>query len=539
MVRKDATFEQCGNIAPDFTDDVLAAAEQYAKLGWRVVPLAEKSKKPILTAWQTNASADMDVIQEWWKQTPRGNIGVQLGPRSGIIDIETDSREAELALQELFRDNFPVTCAYRSTRGTHRLFKWREGMIAKAMTKIDGIEFRLGNGDLGAQSVFPPSIHSSGNRYQWIVSPDECDPVELPDHVFALLREHNATERDKGTGKAKGKPASHFAGLLKGVSEGGRNQSAAELIGRVLADMADPFDNAACLRQYEFVRLWNNSNQPPLDDRELRRTFESILGRERQKRQSQFPAAYVGGDVDPATAPTPAAVSTAIAVRQAAELPESTSAPEIGMEVQLELETLRRKLGIVRVTRDSDDPDAVYSVELSVDGSEHKVAIGDARKVKSFTAFKTAVVAATRRPFSQELKPGWDRLSDAILIASVTQKKHSAADTLSEWLEAFVVTERHRLYPQRHHERFDLGFHTLESALARKADERSFVAEGGMLWLKATEFKRFIYQNFQETVKVGDLTRMLEQAGFQYLDDTPMVGGKRVHIRYWLAPVPG
>ena len=299
-------------MSQDFTAEILAAAETYARLGWHMLPLADRGKKPVINAWQVNASSDMAVIEGWWRERPTANLGVQLGQRSGIIDIECDSREAELALQRLFNDNPPATCCYRSTRGTHRLFKWREGMVPQAMFKFEGIEFRLGGGDLGALSVFPPSMHSTGNKYTWLVAPEECEPAELPDSVFNVARDPKATgPRLEGQPGRVGKPASHFTGLLKGVAEGGRNQSAAELIGRVLADMADPYDNSACLRQWQFISMWNSMNQPPLDDRELKRTFESILSRERVKRQTSEFESVFAKYVDRETAESPAPFDTA------------------------------------------------------------------------------------------------------------------------------------------------------------------------------------------------------------------------------------
>ena len=66
---------------------IVDAAIEYAKLGWPLVPLHARDKKPWLTAWQRNASSDPDVVQSWFGQRPGSNIGLKLDE---LIDIEAD-----------------------------------------------------------------------------------------------------------------------------------------------------------------------------------------------------------------------------------------------------------------------------------------------------------------------------------------------------------------------------------------------------------------------------------------------------------------
>ena len=139
------------------TNHVLDAALDYATRGWLVVPVI--GKKPWIKAWQQDASTDPITIAGWWAQRPESGVGIQLGPRSGIIDIECDTPEAEAELSKLIGHRSLVMPTYAGRRGKHRLFKWSDKLPSdKAVEKPLGIEFRLGNGDKGAQSVFPPSI---------------------------------------------------------------------------------------------------------------------------------------------------------------------------------------------------------------------------------------------------------------------------------------------------------------------------------------------------------------------------------------------
>lgn len=184
------------------TDDLLRSALDYAGRGWLVVPLHDMSighcscqagascksggKHPRISAWQTKASKDEETINEWWERWPSANVGVVLGEASGVIDIECDTDQAEKTLSDLFGGEFPYCPTYQASRGKHRLFKWSSDFPKsdQAVVKVHGIEFRIGGGGRGAQSVMPPSVHYTGTIYTWRIRPDEADLTELPSRVM-------------------------------------------------------------------------------------------------------------------------------------------------------------------------------------------------------------------------------------------------------------------------------------------------------------------------------------------------------------------
>jgi putative DNA primase/helicase len=167
-----------------------AAALDYAARGWHVLQVHSRSKNPVADTWQTVATTDVALIKRWWPPRARWNLGVQLGPRSGIIDVECDSPEAEQELAALLGDSYPVVPTFRGKRGSHRLFLHQPGLprADKAVFKFRGIEFRTGNGGKGAQSLFPPSIHPDGPAYTWLVLPDDADPVPFPAAALDIIR---------------------------------------------------------------------------------------------------------------------------------------------------------------------------------------------------------------------------------------------------------------------------------------------------------------------------------------------------------------
>lgn len=280
------------------TSALLAAAHEYARYGWRLVPLHSikpdghctcnrgeqcgvggRGKHPRVTEWHKKASCEAETIDHWWSQLwPEANIGVKLGPESGIIDVECDSPEAERALSELFDHDFPITPTWLAHRGKHRLFRYSDaipGAASKAVVKFHGIEFRIGGGGNGAQSVLPPSVHPSGAQYRWLIDPATVDVALLPASVIERLRAESGEQRAGGK--------IDWAEIVRdGVTEGNRNQAAAQLIGRMLADLADPFDNSAVRRQFELALAWNERNHPPLADDEIQKIFNSILRRHRE-----------------------------------------------------------------------------------------------------------------------------------------------------------------------------------------------------------------------------------------------------------------
>lgn len=278
-------------------------AMDYASRGWRVVALHYPGeyrkghpdgwvgKEPCVgEGWQAKATTDEGQITEWFDQNPKANVGVAFGRQSGIIDIECDDEAAAQNFDRIFAGLAVVTPTFKSSKGLHRIFKWTDSFPSqgKASIKKGGLEFRLGDSAKGSQSVFPPSLHATGVRYQWLpgLSPSECDPMEIPLEILArisvFIDEGEVATPSLLNGR-KAKPQSHWDELLCGVSEGGRNSAAAELAGWFLSQIDVSRGEEVREKHAEFL-TWNQRNNPPLSDQELEATWESILDTERLKR---------------------------------------------------------------------------------------------------------------------------------------------------------------------------------------------------------------------------------------------------------------
>ncbi len=274
--------------------DFLTSALTCAERGWKVVPLHSASpdgscscpkngdcpspgKHPRITAWQNNASSDEAQIMAWADQWPESNIGIKLGPDSGIIDIEYDDEQGKAIAEKLMGECYTPT--FSSGRSVHRIFKYDSDLPDKAMEKISGLEVRIGGGGNGAQSVFPASQHASGKLYQWLpgLSPEDVDVMEIPDRVLAVIA--NGME-DSGPVK---KTRDDWNKSVS-ATEGTRNDTAASFIGGLLRGTMDIEDEGMLFLYMQSAKGLNAGFSPPLSDAELETTFNSILRKERLRR---------------------------------------------------------------------------------------------------------------------------------------------------------------------------------------------------------------------------------------------------------------
>ncbi len=202
---------------------LLASARWYAvKLGWYVVPLytpifdngecvgctceawrrrkqpdfvcQTQGKHPRLNDWEENASNDPSVIAGWWHKWPDANVGIAAG-KSRLVCFDIDSYKDKYEGQKLLTsaDEQTVT-SLTGSGGTHLLYQMPEdAYYSNARGALpQGIDIR----GFGGQFVAPPSIHPSGNRYQWEegYGPHEIGVIALPESIKTVLDEYQAKQ---------------------------------------------------------------------------------------------------------------------------------------------------------------------------------------------------------------------------------------------------------------------------------------------------------------------------------------------------------
>lgn len=154
--------------APDPRADsrLTRAAVDLHRLGRVPVPLGPGTKRPSDSGWQHQAYVDEDAVRrDFAAMAPGAGLGIRLG--GGLADVDLDTETARRAAPFLL-PNTPARSGRPGAPCSHRWF--RVDADADAYVKHTGpdgssvVELRA---TPGHQTVVPPSVHPSGEPYQW------------------------------------------------------------------------------------------------------------------------------------------------------------------------------------------------------------------------------------------------------------------------------------------------------------------------------------------------------------------------------------
>ena len=258
----------------------LIAALKYAEKGWSVIPLCtpidaehciqhsncKSPGKTSLVNWAQyqNERASPEQIKKWFELYPNANVGVITGAISNMVVVDIDTVDKVDCY-------LPSTATSKTGGGGKHCFYRHPGKNVKTRARIiPNVDIR---GD-GGYVAMPPSLHKSGNCYEWIVSPEESDFADLPEWV--LLENEN-----------KSNTTTDWEHLVNNeIPNGVRNQTNAQLTGKLLSHLPLELWEAGWLT----LKAINQSKgNPPLSEKELRTIFDSISEREAKKRASNLP----------------------------------------------------------------------------------------------------------------------------------------------------------------------------------------------------------------------------------------------------------
>jgi len=194
--------------------------ELYQRWGVSIIPIAPKSKKPLVD-WKEYQKRKPDVaeIAEWWKKhwSKEANVGVVCGKVSNnlvVLDFDNPGQQWEDFLntvQERYgKSVYELTPVVATNRGFHVHVRTKLPVTSR---KLDGVEIRSD----GNYVVAPPSVHPDGAVYQFI-NPDVAEMLQIGD-----LSEMGVYARTCNVAKCE--PAS-VGKALEGIAEGNRNDSA-------------------------------------------------------------------------------------------------------------------------------------------------------------------------------------------------------------------------------------------------------------------------------------------------------------------------
>lgn len=230
----------------------LQEALKYLKQGWSIIPIKAGSKLPNLNSWkeyQTRLPTTTEV-NKWWKVSPKDGIALVCGQISGVIVVDIDPKSGGttegLELP-------PTLSSCTGGGGQHLFYKWNKDVIGAKVGIRAGIDIR----SEASYVVIPPSLHASGNTYEWI---NEGDEIVDPPKWLYVTDENKQTDWEK------------FFAENKGV--GIRNDSATKLAGKIIYQITpDMWDTLG----WPLFMQWNKDhNTPSLSGKELKTVWNSV-----------------------------------------------------------------------------------------------------------------------------------------------------------------------------------------------------------------------------------------------------------------------
>jgi hypothetical protein len=147
-----------------------ALIECYLRSNWNIIPFNTHSKKPIdsFSTWDWRRTSISDKMDFFFKH-PSLNVGLVVCSHLSIIDV--DSKVNEWVKNE----NFQNTLSVSTPNGTHFYFR-RDCVITTSTKTVPDIDTKCA----GTYVVLPPSIHPSGQPYEWdIISKPEYIPIDF------------------------------------------------------------------------------------------------------------------------------------------------------------------------------------------------------------------------------------------------------------------------------------------------------------------------------------------------------------------------
>lgn len=152
----------------------LELAKEHADRGWTSVSIPLRSKQPAFAGWQ-NRHFETDDLEKLFENKP-GNVGVLLGPKSGgLTDVDCDCPEVVKVARRFLPDTAAIFGRI-SNPSSHYLYttSLADNHATATINFKDPddektlLEIRIGGGGKAAQTVFPGSIHPSGELIEWV-----------------------------------------------------------------------------------------------------------------------------------------------------------------------------------------------------------------------------------------------------------------------------------------------------------------------------------------------------------------------------------
>lgn len=252
------------------SERIREAALDYARRGWPVLPVHwpapptgcscghedcdRAAKHPRTKHGLSDASVDPAQLVRWFRKT--SNVAIRTGAGLMVLDVDP-SRDGDVSLRELeeVHGELPDTLRALTGGGGEHVFLSVSGPVPSSVDKVaPGLDVRADGGYV----VAVPSLHSSGNRYEWDVGAAE-KLADAPEWLLKLCRKRRVRRSpEEGTPDA--------------VIDGGRNEFLTSQAGAMRRrGMGERAMFAALVIENE------DRCRPPLDEAEVRKITQSVV----------------------------------------------------------------------------------------------------------------------------------------------------------------------------------------------------------------------------------------------------------------------
>jgi Bifunctional DNA primase/polymerase, N-terminal/Primase C terminal 1 (PriCT-1)/AAA domain len=246
------------------------AAVDYRNRGWSAIPIKQRSKAPKLPKGHPFLSRPASE-QEFANFDFRHNVGIATGKVSRVIVLDDDDNGETLRERGW---HVPATPTVKTRRGHQFYFRWPDGGFPTFDVVPKHLEVRAD----GAYVVAPPSIHPSGDRYEWVISPDEAELADPPAWLIEQARHCGRRTRAEVVGET--------------ISNGSRNKTLFSIAGTLRRRGLDEESIFAALLGINATKC-----EKPLDEDEVRRIAQSVARYE--------PTAPIFAPSEPVDSPSP------------------------------------------------------------------------------------------------------------------------------------------------------------------------------------------------------------------------------------------
>lgn len=188
---------------------LLDAALNYARRGFSVIPIAPRSKIPLIPwkRYQTQAATEKEILS-WWERSPQANVGIVTGLVSGLLVVDFDPRhDAAGETGKWLRALLPEPTVRTGGGGLHWYIKAAYRSIPSL---LPGLDVKSNGGFVLA----PCSVHESGTHYIQL----RADLCTMPSALRDLIKQRTHDEGKSRNSNSNGQNSADSLSLDDALS---------------------------------------------------------------------------------------------------------------------------------------------------------------------------------------------------------------------------------------------------------------------------------------------------------------------------------